>query len=87
MPELLAPAGDLERLKIAFLYGADAVYVGGKDFSLRANAKNFSKEELKEAMIIANKFNKKVYVTINIVFHDEDTLGLEEYLKYLANSL
>ena len=84
MPELLAPAGDLERLKIAFLYGADAVYVGGKDFSLRANAKNFSKEELKEAMDIANKLNKKVYVTINIVFHDEDTLGLEEYLKYLA---
>ncbi len=84
MPELLAPAGDLERLKIAFLYGADAVYVGGKDFSLRANAKNFSKEELKEAMIIANQLNKKVYVTINIVFHDEDTLGLEEYLKYLA---
>ena len=83
MPELLAPAGDLERLKIAFLYGADAVYVGGKDFSLRANAKNFSKEELQEAMNIANKLNKKVYVTINIVFHDEDILGLKEYLVFL----
>lgn len=83
MPELLAPAGDLERLKIAFLYGADAVYVGGKNFSLRANAKNFSLSDLKEAAKIANDLNKKIYVTINIVFHEKDTEGLIEYLKYL----
>ena len=81
--ELLAPAGDFERLKFAFLYGADAVYFGGKDFSLRANAKNFSKEEIKEAVEYAHKLNKKVYVTVNIVFHDEDIKGLDEYLKYL----
>jgi putative protease len=83
MIELLSPAGDLERLKIALEYGADAVYIGGKDFSLRANAKNFSKEDIKAAVLIAHKLNKRVYVTVNIVFHDEDFKGLEEYLKYL----
>ena len=81
--ELLAPAGDLERLKIAFQYGADAVYFGGQNFSLRANAKNFNLEEMKEATIYAHKLNKKVYVTVNIVFHDKDFKGLLEYLKYL----
>ena len=84
MVELLAPAGDFERLKFAFLYGADAVYFGGKDFSLRANAKNFSKEEIKEATEYAHNLGKKVYVTVNIVFHDEDTVGIDDYLKYLA---
>ena len=59
--ELLAPAGDLERLKWALLYGADAVYIGGKDFSLRANATNFSIEEIKVACDFAHKLNKKVY--------------------------
>lgn len=83
MTELLAPAGDLERLKIAFLYGADACYIGGKDYSLRANAKNFTNEELLLASKIASKLNKKIYVTINIFFHDEDINGLIEYLKYL----
>ena len=53
--ELLSPAGDMERLKIALLYGADAVYIGGRDYSLRANAKNFSIEEIKEACIYAHK--------------------------------
>ncbi len=83
--ELLAPAGNLERLKIAFLYGADAVYLGGKDYSLRANAINFSNEEIKEACEFAHKLNKKIYVTVNIVFHNEDYKGLIEYLKELEN--
>ena len=81
--ELLAPAGDLERLKIAFHYGADAVYIGGRDFSLRANAKNFSLEEIKEAVEYAHNINKKVYVAVNIVFHNSDLEGLDEYLKNL----
>lgn len=85
MAELLAPAGDLERLKIAFLYGADAVYIGGRDFSLRANAKNFSLEELKSACEFAHNLNKKVYVTVNIVFHDDNLNNLDEYLKYLKS--
>jgi len=83
MCELLSPAGDLERLKIALLYGADAVYVGGQDFSLRANAKNFSLEELESACIFAHSLNKKVYVTVNIVFHDKNLINLEDYLKRL----
>ncbi len=83
MPELLAPAGDFEKMKFAYLYGADAIYCGGQNFSLRANAKNFSLEELKQATEYAHSLNKKIYVTVNIVFHDEDLLGLEDYLKYL----
>ena len=81
--ELLAPAGDLERLKIAFDYGADAVYMGGRDFSLRANAKNFSLDDIKEAVEYAHNINKKVYVAVNIVFHNSDLEGLDEYLKKL----
>ena len=84
MVELLAPAGDLERLKLAFHYGADACYIGGKDFSLRANAKNFSLEDIKEAVTYAHLLNKKVYVTVNIVFHNEDLDGLIKYLKELS---
>lgn len=83
--ELLAPAGDLEKLKIAFLYGADAVYIGGQKFSLRANAKNFSFDQMKEATIFAHHLQKKIYVTVNIVFHNEDLEGLEQYLKELDN--
>ena len=83
MTELLAPAGDFEKLKFAFLYGADAVYFGGQNFSLRANAKNFNLEEIKEATIYAHNISKKVYVTVNIVFHNQDLVGLDEYLKYL----
>ena len=78
--ELLAPAGNLERLKIALLYGADAVYFGGRNYSLRANAKNLDLNEIKEACNYAHRLNKKVYVTVNIVFHNEDVLGLKEYL-------
>ena len=84
MVELLAPAGSLEKLKYAFLYGADACYLGGKNYSLRANATNFSREELKEAAEYAHSLGKKVYVTCNIVFHNEDLEGLLDYLKYLA---
>lgn len=85
MVELLAPAGDLERLKLAFHYGADACYIGGKDFSLRANAKNFSLEDIKEAVLYAHNLSKKVYVTVNIIFHNEDLEGLIEYLKNLSD--
>lgn len=84
--ELLAPAGDLNRLKLAYLYGADACYIGGKDYSLRANANNFSNEEIKEACEFAHKLNKKVYVTVNIVFQNEDFDGLVKYLKELEKS-
>lgn len=83
--ELLAPAGSLEKMKFAFLYGADAVYFGGKNYSLRANAKNFSLSEMKEAVQYAHSLNKRVYVTVNIVFHNEDLEGLEEYLRYLSS--
>lgn len=83
MIELLSPAGDFERLKIALRYGADAVYIGGKNYSLRANAINFTNEELKEAVEYAHSLNKKVYITVNIVLHDENIDGLEEYLLYL----
>ena len=82
--ELLAPAGDLERLKLAFFYGADACYIGGKNFSLRANAKNFDITDIKEAVSYAHSLNKKVYVTVNIIFHNEDFEGLLEYLNELA---
>ena len=78
--ELLAPAGDLEKVKWAFMYGADAVYCGGRDFSLRANATNLSIDEIKEACSYAHNLGKKVYVTVNIVFHNEDIEGLKEYL-------
>ena len=82
-PEILAPAGDLERLKWAILYGADAVYLGGTNYSLRANAKNFTIDEIKEGVLFAHNKNAKVYVTINIVFHDKDVENLGNYLKKL----
>lgn len=84
--ELLAPAGDLERLKINLLYGADAVYFGGYKYGLRANATNFSKEEIKKACEFAHKLNKKVYLTLNIVFHNEDMEGVEEYIDEVASA-
>ncbi len=85
MIELLSPAGDKERLKIALLYGADAVYLGGSKYGLRANATNFLMDELKEYVEYAHSLNKKVYVTVNIVFHNEELDGLEEYLTYLSD--
>lgn len=84
--ELLLPAGDLERFKFACLYGADAVYIGGFDYSLRANANNFSIEDINEATTYAHKLNKKVYVTVNMIFHNEDLALLDKYLKELENA-
>lgn len=84
--ELMAPAGDIEKLKIALLYGADIVYIGGKKYSLRANASNFTIEDIKSSCIFAHKLGKKVYVTVNILFHDEDLEGVKSYLKELEDS-
>lgn len=84
--ELLSPAGDIERLKVTLLYGADAVYIGGQKYSLRANATNFSLAEIKEACTFAHALNKKVYLTLNIVFHNEDLDGVEDYIRDVANA-
>ncbi|MFI3173749.1 MAG: U32 family peptidase [Bacillota bacterium] len=80
-PELLAPAGDLERLKIAVLYGADAVYIGGEAYGLRAKAKNFTKETMAEGIKFAHDHGVKVYVTANIFAHNDDFEGMESYFK------
>jgi len=81
-PELLSPAGDLERLKIALLYGADAVYIGGT-FNLRANADNFTVSEISKAVEFAHSLNKKVYVTVNIAMHNKELNKITDYLKEL----
>lgn len=81
--ELLSPAGSLDKIKVALDYGADAVYFGGRNYSLRANAKNLDIDEIKEACNYAHKKNKKVYVTVNIIFHNKDTIGLVDYLRKL----
>ena len=83
-PELLMPAGSLDVLKTAFRFGADAVYVGGDMFSLRAKAHNFSDDELKEAVEYAHSINKKIYVTVNITAHNNDLDGLKDYLAFLG---
>ncbi len=83
-PELLAPAGSMEKCKMALIYGADAVYLGGKNFGLRAFAGNFSEEEIAEAVKFAHNLGKKVYVTVNIFPHNSDLIGLPEYLQTLA---
>lgn len=80
MIELLAPAGNLEKLKIAILYGADAVFIGGKEFSLRSRASNFTLEDIKEGCDFAHKHNAKVHVTTNILPHNNNLNGLKEYL-------
>lgn len=80
-PELLAPAGDLEKLKIAVLYGADAVYVGGEAYGLRAKAKNFDYNTMKEGIDFAHSHGAKVYVTANIYAHNSDFEGMAEYFK------
>ena len=82
-PELLAPAGNLEKLKMALLYGADAVYLGGKAFGLRAFGGNFTNEELQEAVDFAHKLGKKIYVTVNIFPHNSDIAKLPAYLTFL----
>ncbi|RKI41386.1 U32 family peptidase [bacterium D16-51] len=78
-PELLVPAGSLEVLKVAVLYGADAVYIGGDLYGLRAKAKNFSSEDMKEGIAFANKYGKRVFVTANITAHNRDLEGVRKY--------
>lgn len=80
-PELLAPAGDLEKLKIAVLYGADAVYIGGEAYGLRAKAKNFDIDSMAEGIKFAHEHGVKVYITANIVAHNDDFVGMAEYFK------
>ena len=84
--ELLAPAGDLERLKVAVLYGADAVFIGGQRFSLRSRASNFTIQDIKEACSFAHKYGARVHVTCNIVMHNIDTEDVLSYLKELENA-
>lgn len=81
--EILAPAGNMEKLKTAIYFGADAVYLSGKKFGLRAFAGNFEEDELEQAVEFVHKNNKKIYVTVNIVAHNCDFVGLDEYLKHL----
>src|SRR3954447_15916724 len=85
-PELLAPAGNLEKLKIAVQYGADAVFIGGQEYGLRSNADNFTFEEMKEGVEFAKKYGARVYVTTNIIAHNENIAGLEEYILGLKNT-
>lgn len=84
--ELLSPAGDLERLKVTLLYGADAVYIGGQSYSLRANANNFSIDEIREGCSFAHKLGKKVHLTLNIVFHNEDMEEVEKFIKDVVDA-
>ena len=81
--ELLVPASSLEVLKIAVVFGADAVYIGGEAFGLRAKAKNFSKEDMAEGIAFAHEHGVKVYVTVNILAHNDDLPGVREYLQEL----
>jgi putative protease len=85
-PELLAPAGNLEKLKIAVQYGADAVFIGGQEYGLRSNADNFTFEEMKEGVEFAKRFGANIYVTTNIYAHNENMDGLEEYLLGLKDA-
>ncbi|CAH0232162.1 U32 family peptidase [Peribacillus sp. Bi134] len=85
-PELLAPAGNLEKLKIAVHYGADAVFIGGQEYGLRSNAGNFTFEEMKEGVEFAKKYGAKVYVTTNIFAHNENIDGLDDYLEGLQEA-
>ena len=82
-PELLIPASSLEVLKIAVIFGADAVYIGGEAFGLRAKAKNFSLEEMKEGVAFAHAHNVRVYVTANILAHNSDLDGVRKYFEEL----
>ena len=84
--ELLSPAGDLERLKVTLLYGADAVYIGGEKYSLRANADNFTLDEIREGCSFAHKLGKRVHLTLNIVFHNEDMDEVEEYISQVVDA-
>ena len=83
-PELLLPGGSLDVLKVAVLYGADAVYIGGESFGLRAKAKNFSRAEMEEGIAFAHEHGAKVYVTANIFAHDADLEGAAAYFRELS---
>jgi len=83
-PELLAPAGDLEKLKVAVLYGADAVYLGGRHFGLREGAGNFDNDQLAEGIRFAHDRGAKVYVTVNIFAHNRDLVPLQDYLNFIS---
>jgi len=85
-PELLAPAGNLEKLKMALLYGADAVFMAGKAFGLRAFSDNFEETELQEGIEFAHNLQKKAYVTVNIFAHNEDLVALPAYIKFLSDN-
>lgn len=85
MIELLAPAGNMEKLKTAVHFGCDAVYLAGKEFGLRAFSDNFDYEELKAAVDFCHERGKKVYVTVNILAHNRDFVGLDDYIKYLKD--
>lgn len=85
IPELLAPAGNPEKLRMAVLYGADAVYLGGRSFGLRAFGGNFTPDKMKEAVAFAHQHGTKVYITINIFPHDNDMLDLDDYLHFVYN--
>ena len=84
-PELLIPASSLEVLKTAVIFGADAVYIGGESFGLRAKAKNFSKEDMQAGIMFAHEHGVKVHVTVNILAHNDDLDGAEEYLRELRD--
>ena len=84
-PELLVPASSLEVLKVAVVFGADAVYIGGEAFGLRAKAKNFSMEEIKEGIAFAHAHGVRVYVTANILAHNRDLEGVRAYFEELKN--
>lgn len=82
-PELLSPAGNLEKLKLAILYGADAVYCGGHNYGLREGADNFTLEELVEGTEFAHQHGGRIYITVNMIPHNDDLVGLDEYLHQL----
>ena len=84
--ELLAPAGDINKLKTAIEYGADAVCLGGESFGLRKASKNFTLDKIKEGADFAHERGKKIHVTLNIIPHNKDIVGLEEYVKVYENS-
>ncbi|MGB7605384.1 MAG: peptidase U32 family protein, partial [Lutisporaceae bacterium] len=84
--ELLAPAGNMEKLKMAVIYGADAIYIGGEKFGLRASAGNFDMLQIREAVKYVHENSKKLYITVNIIPHNEDLIGLNEYLIELEDA-
>jgi len=85
MPELLAPAGNFEKLKTALLYGADAVYLSGKQFGMRSAAKNFTLEELREAVAYTHERGKKLYLTVNVMPHTEEYEALADYFREISD--